>query len=521
MEEAASSLGVELLSSHRKLLGNLRAAGPVSESELISLDMAAETGNQFFSQCAENLRNSDRAGMYEKGGELGAMMFNAWVTGETPDAGALVNAIGGALTAVAFAANPLLGLAATFLTSVIGGLLGGQGDAMQDLYEKIMAEVKELVTAKVNSEQAHEFRTEMAAVRSEIVFMESIIGREGQGAASGFESQIELMWFLMLWRDVGLLQMHFLGGSKCLPSRYPPSEISVDCYEWHHQCTVLNMLELAYTQNALISSIIELEPSWRQNLADRVMNELSDTIDVVSTGQWACMSGIMNGAWGDDVANQAEEAYKSVWGRFDLLLKMSRRPVDVAYQARMKEHHMTADVGLYKAFWCLDTDSGGFYRRSEYCGERLGLIQGFYFARKDTIGDIETIAYHKIPFLAEYPAAHGTEWPAIGEQHCSPGYFMSEIKRYSSHDNWNFGRRRRVTHGTVYDYVSDAMCRKPWSQAHRYMEADCVDISDSVARSMGYWIGCPAGMFFVSGIMYYDMNNGYVMTKLKCCPLTM
>ena len=490
LEEAAAGLGVKLRPKHRKLLRSLSAAGPPNNhSHQSLLQAAAQKGAGYLSTMATNLKDGDRSGTYEQMGEAGGMVISSLITGEPPDMGSIISSVGGILTQVAMMANPLLGMGFALVTSVLGGLFGGgQDNAMQELYEKIMEEVKNLITEKINAAQAHEFRTEFQAVITEMGYMTTILEQNATGAAQGFEAQLELVWYMMLHRDLVLLRQHFLGGDKCLANKIPPNHsMDGDCFDWHKQCFVLDVVELVFTENNIMAKIAELEPSWAKPVARRASDDLAHTIDVMSAGQWACMAGILPSGWGNANADRAEDAYKNMWARWPGILGMSMRPGDSSY-LKHKDHFK--GVGMFKDFGCMD--------RPGLCGDTKNLISGVYFTERIRMGDLEHFVYHRYE-------------PVVNPVNADAGSQGMECKRYT------YATQMGVdTHNF---WVNHVKCVKMMGHTdHRQYR--CVDISDSTGASMHQWVGCPAGLFINKMHFRYDFSVGYLRTKMTCCSLT-
>ena len=194
--------------------------------------------------------------------------------GERFSEGEAISMVGGIVATMVGMVNPIAGAAFALTFSVIGGVLPGpkRDDPFNQLYERIMGEVRELVTEKVNQAQFLEFQTEAAMLLDELEFVASLLNST-QAAASKFEDQLNLMWLLMFQHDLRVIRYQLSGSSVCSNGNH----FTQECRDWHKNCVFTLVDQVLHAERGVAEKLLKLEPEWGVKVDDRIVGEVPDT----------------------------------------------------------------------------------------------------------------------------------------------------------------------------------------------------------------------------------------------------
>lgn len=407
IEKEAADAGIELKPMQRKLLTQLRAAGPSNHTDHLSLlqsagdigevelnnianvllDVVQDEENQLkdantaISNNQKKLTSASRASLINGLSSATTGCITKAINGESIDEGEMLSMFIGIIgTALSFVGSPVAGALFTMTFSIIGGILPGQKkeDPLDKLYKKIMAEVREIVTEKVNQAQFREFQTEAVMVLDELKFVASLL-TSTQDAASRFEDQLNLMWLLMIQHDLRLIRYQLSGFSVCSKGRH----FSQECRDWHKNCVFILVDDVLHAERGIAVKLLKLEPESGLKVDARIVGEVPELIDVIEDGYLQCMGEVQGGSYYSDAAENASDFYRSVWERLPALMSLSDREEHKAYweytnaQNASKRYDIPVEIDI--DYECLDHQAS----EHEWCGRRNGLLQAIYVPRMD------------------------------------------------------------------------------------------------------------------------------------------
>lgn len=187
-------------------------------------------------------------------------------------------AIGLALGAV----NPLLGMAFTFVMTLIQGFMGNSAESpMQKLYKKIMKEVKDFVSDALIQQSINTFKVELAAVQKEMELLKSVMSLEKKGGNEKLD-QAQLIWYMVVLKDVSELRMKFWG-VDCVQDLK-----NKKCQEWHKMCIWSTAVYLSDLELSILSQIIMLESRWGVTLGRRMVEVAKHARQHVRNSMYVC-----------------------------------------------------------------------------------------------------------------------------------------------------------------------------------------------------------------------------------------
>lgn len=229
--------------------------------------------NTAISNNQKKLTSASRASLWNGITSATSACFENALQGKSIDGREIVNMMGGIMAAVIGFVNPIAGAAFAMALAVINGILPGpkKDDPFDRLYKKIMAEVREIVTEKVNQAQFREFQTEAAMVLNELEFLGLL--NSTQGVASNFEDQLNLMWLLMIQHDLRLIRYQLSGLSVCSKGRH----FSQECRAWHRNCVFIVVNDVLSAERGVAVKLLELEREWGLKVDARIVQEVPDT----------------------------------------------------------------------------------------------------------------------------------------------------------------------------------------------------------------------------------------------------
>ena len=153
--------------------------------------------------------------------------------------------------------------------SLLTGLLGGQEeeDPMQQLYEQIMNETKELISEANMKAALDEYRAEAAVLLEELDWFPDVLGQTGVGASQNLEDHTAVLWHMMMQQHIALL-LGKVWSYQCMVDVY-----SSDCQAWQRSSggAVLEIaLTLIKVQQQELVEIGRLEPSYKDGMDQRI-----------------------------------------------------------------------------------------------------------------------------------------------------------------------------------------------------------------------------------------------------------
>jgi len=158
--------------------------------------------------------------------------------------------------------NPLIGMAASFVTTILGGLLGSKPPNMAKI---ILEKCKMLIDEALLKAQISENKGVLNSVVEALDWLPAILA--GAGQTEQARKQTQLSYYLAFQTNIATLKKAIFNENCISATVKEPSE---KCKKWEEPGTVLTSIMFVNLQMSMLIEIAHIEPSYQKGILDRI-----------------------------------------------------------------------------------------------------------------------------------------------------------------------------------------------------------------------------------------------------------